>query len=107
MAQDFTNFKARNVGTSAVTLVTANSNDCTIGFRVCNVASTAIKVTIFITSGGADYHLQFNSPIPVGGSMEVTSSSKFDFSNGDVLKIKSDTASSLDVWGSIIDAISA
>jgi hypothetical protein len=107
MAQDFTEIKARNVGTSATTLLTANTNDCIIGLRVCNVASSAINVTVFITNGGNDFHLQKNTPIPVGGSLEVTGNSKINLQNGSVLKIQSDTASSVDVWGSYIDAISA
>tara|TARA_B100001027_G_C16007531_1_gene215426 strand:+ start:194 stop:517 length:324 start_codon:yes stop_codon:yes gene_type:complete len=107
MAQDFTEIKERNIGTSATTLLTANTNDCIIGLRVCNVASTAITVTVFVTSGGADYNLQFNSPISVGGSLEVTGGSKINLQSGSVLKIKSSTASSVDVWGSYIDAISA
>tara|TARA_R100000353_G_scaffold165050_1_gene125990 strand:- start:452 stop:775 length:324 start_codon:yes stop_codon:yes gene_type:complete len=107
MAQDFTEIKARNVGTSAHTLLTANTNDCIIGFRVCNVATSAINVDVFVTNGGNDYHLQKNTPISVGGSLEVTGNSKINLQNGSVLKIKSDTASSVDVWGSYIDAISA
>jgi hypothetical protein len=43
----------------------------------------------------------------VGGSLEVTGNSKINLQNGSVLKIQSDTASSVDVWGSYIDAISA
>tara|TARA_X000000950_G_scaffold218801_1_gene263448 strand:- start:88 stop:411 length:324 start_codon:yes stop_codon:yes gene_type:complete len=107
MAQDFTEIKARNVGTSATTLLTANTNDCIIGLRVCNVASSAINVTVFITNGGNDFHLQKNTPLAVGGSLEVTGNSKINLQNGSVLKIQSDTASSVDVWGSYIDAISA
>jgi hypothetical protein len=64
-------------------------------------------VTGFITNGGNDFHLQKNTPIPVGGSLEVTGNSKINLQNGSVLKIQSDTASSVDVWGSYIDAISA
>ena len=107
MAQDFTEIKARNVGTAASTLLTANTNDCIIGLRVCNVASSAINVSVFITSGGNDYYLQKDTPLPVGGSLEVTGNSKINLQNGSVLKVQSDTASSVDVWGSYIDAISA
>ena len=107
MAQDFTEIKARNVGTSASTLLTANTNDCIIGLRVCNVATSSINVSVFITNGGSDYHLQKNTPIPVGGSLEVTGNSKINLQNGRVLKVQSDTASSVDGWGSYIDGISA
>ena len=96
MAQDFTEIKARNVGTSASTLLTANTNDCIIGLRVCNVATSAINISVFISSGGSDYYLQKNTPLPVGGSLEVTVT-KINLQNGSVLKVHQ-TASSVDVW---------
>lgn len=107
MAQDFTEIKARNVGTSATTLLTANTNDCIIGLRVCNVSSSSINISVYISTGGSDYYLQKNSPLPVGSSLEVTGNSKINLQNGSVLKVLSDTASSADVWGSYIDGISA
>ena len=107
MAQDFTEIKARNVGTSASTLLTANTNDCIIGLRVCNVATSSINVSVFITNGGSDYHLQKNTPIPVGGSLElIDSGSKIVIQNGDVVKAFADTASAVDCLVSFVDSIS-
>ena len=43
MAQDFERDLQRNVGTSAVTLRTANSDDACIGIRVANVTASTVK----------------------------------------------------------------
>jgi len=48
MAQDFTRYKERNIGTSAVTLFTANSNDTIVGISVANVTGSAVNADVFI-----------------------------------------------------------
>ena len=107
MAQDFERAFARNVGTSAVSLVTSNSDDALIGIRVTNVLAATIQVDVYISSGGNDYHLAKNLSIPQGSGYElIQDGSKVNILNGDVLKIKSDTASSADVLVSFIDSIS-
>ena len=107
MAQDFERAFARNVGTSAVSLVTSNSDDALIGIRVTNVLAATIQVDVYISSGGNDYHIAKNLSIPQGSGYElIQDGSKVNILNGDVLKIKSDTASSADVLVSFIDSIS-
>ena len=107
MAQDFERAFARNVGTSAVSLVTSNSDDALIGIRVTNVLAATIQVDVYISSGGNDYHIAKNLSIPQGSGYELRQDgSKVNILNGDVLKIISDTASSADVWVSFIDSIS-
>ena len=46
MAQNFRRYIARNVGTSAVTLHTANSYDTVIGIALANTTSSEIKVDV-------------------------------------------------------------
>ena len=107
MAQDFERVFARNIGTSASSLLTSNSDDALIGIRVANVVSQTIQVDVYITTGGNDYHLVKGLSIPQGSGYElIQDGSKVNILNGDVLKIKSDTASSADVWVSFIDSIS-
>ena len=107
MAQDFENVKARNIGTSASTLLTANSDDALIGIRVAKVGAQTIQVHVFISSGGSDYHLAKGVSIPQGSSMEfIDGGAKVVLLSGDAVKIKSDTASSADCWMSYIDSIS-
>ena len=107
MAQDFERLFARNVGTSAVTLMTSNSDDALIGIRITNVLTATIQVDVYISSGGNDYHIAKNLSIPQGSGYElIQDGSKVNLLTGDALKIKSDTASSADVWVSFIDSIS-
>ena len=49
----------------------------------------------------------FPSHDPQGSSLQVLDGgAKFVMQSGDALKVKSDTATSLDVWVSAVDAIS-
>ena len=107
MAQDFERVIARNIGTSASSLLTSNSDDALIGIRVANVVSQTIQVDVYISTGGNEYHLVKGLSIPQGSGYElIQDGSKVNLETGDVLKIKSDTASSADVWVSFIDSIS-
>jgi hypothetical protein len=107
MAQDFTRYKERLVGTAAATLFTANSNDTIVGISVANVTATAVNADVFINDGTDDFYLVKNAPIPAGSALQVLDGgAKVVVQNGDILKVKSDTASSLDVWISTVDAIS-
>ena len=96
MAQDFERNIARNVGTSEVVLRTANSDDAIVGINIANVTTTQILMDVYITGAGAtDSALQ----VLDGGAKIVMQS-------GDILNVQSDTASSADVWVSVVDAIS-
>ena len=107
MAQDFERNTSNAVGTSAVTLRTANSDDAIVGIMVANVATSQINVEVYINDGSNDIHLVKDAPIPVGSSLQVLDGgAKIVMQSGDVLYVKSDTASSADVWVSVVDAIS-
>ena len=107
MAQDFERNVANAVGTSAVTLRTANSDDALVGITVANVLTSQITVEVYITSGGNDIHIVKDAPIPAGSSLQVLDGgAKIVMESGDVLKVKSNTASSADVWVSVVDTIS-
>jgi hypothetical protein len=107
MAQDFTRYKARLTGTSAATLFTANSNDTVVGISVANVTASAVNASVFINDGTNDFYLVKNAPIPAGSALQVLDGgAKVVVQSGDILKVVSDTASSLDTWVSTVDAIS-
>jgi len=107
MAQDFTRYKARLTGTSAATLFTANSNDTIVGISVANVTGSAVNASVFINDGTNDFYLVKSAPIPSGSSLQVLDGgAKVVVQSGDILKVVSDTASSLDTWVSTVDAIS-
>ena len=108
MAQDFERNIARNVGTSAVTMRTANSDDALIGINIANVTTTQILMDVFINDGSNDYYIIKDAPIPVGSTLQVLDGgAKVVMQASDVLKVQSDTASSADVWVSVVDTISA
>ena len=108
MAQDFERNIARNVGASAVTLRTANSDDALIGINIANVTTTQILMDVFINDGTDDYYIIKDAPIPVGSTLQVLDGgAKVVMQASDVLKVQSDTASSADVWVSVVDTISS
>ena len=107
MAQNFRRYTSNNVGTVATTLLTSNSYDAIVGISLSNVHTSAINVSCYINDGANDIYLVKDAPIPVGGSLQVLDGgAKFVVESADVLKVISDTASSLDVWVSAVDAIS-
>ena len=107
MAQDFENGLARQVGTSAVTLITSNSDDAAIGVHICNRHTAAVTFKLYIERSSDEYYLQFNTPLPVGSSFNSCAQGvKINLKSGDALKVLSDTASSIDVVASFIDEIS-
>ena len=108
MAQNFRRFIARNTGTSPATIFTADSYDTVIGIRCANVhASSTANIDVYINDGSNDFYLIKSAPVPVGGSLElIDGGAKFVVDTGDVLKIVSSVASSIDTWVSVVDAIS-
>ena len=112
MAQDFKRFGDQDVGTAAVTIHTSNSNDAIISIRLANITTSTINADVFITSsvtgGSQNHYIIKDAPIVSGGSLElIDGGSKLVMQSGDVVKAQSDTASSLSVWMSTVDAISS
>jgi hypothetical protein len=107
MAQNFRRYTSNNVGTSAATLFTADSYDTVVGISVANITASAVTASVYINDGSNDIYLIKDAPIPSGSALQVLDGgAKFVVESGDALKVISDTASSLDVWVSTVDAIS-
>ena len=107
MAQDFERNTANGVGTSAVTLRTANSDDAIVGITIANVHTAQITVEVYITVSSNDIHIVKDAPITVGSTLQVLDGgAKIVLESGDALKVKSSVASSADVWVSVVDTIS-
>ena len=107
MAQDFERNIARNVGTSAVTIFTANSDDAVVGINISNITTSQIKVSVFVTVSSADHYLVKDAPVPASSALQILDGgAKFVLQSGDALKVQSDTATSADVWLSRVDSIS-
>jgi hypothetical protein len=107
MAQDFTRYIARSTCTSGATIFTANSDDAVISIRLANIAASAITADVFVTVSAADYYLVKGITIPSGSSVElIDGASRFVVVSGDALKVDCNTDNALDVWVSVVDAIS-
>ena len=108
MAQDFERNIARAIGTTAVTIFTADSDDAVVGINLANTITSQVKVSVFVTNSSADYYLVKNAPIPASAALQVLDGgAKFVLQSGDALKVQSDTATSIDAWISRVDTISS
>ena len=108
MAQNFRRYTSNDIGTGAATLFTANSYDTIVGISVANITTSAVVASVYINDGSNDIYLVKDAPIPAGSSLQVLDGgAKFVVQASDALKVISDTASSLDVWVSTVDAISS
>ena len=107
MAQDFRNELHRVIGTGDTTILTAGNYDAVIGIRCCNVVTSTILVDVFIENGGNDHFIAKNVSVPPNSAIElIQGGAKIVLENNDLLKAKSNTASSLDIVTSFIDSIS-
>ena len=107
MAQNFRRYTSNDVGISAVTIFTADSYDTIVGISLANVTTSSINVSVYINDGVNDIYLVKDAPIVQGSTMQVLDGgAKYIVQSGDALKVVSDTASSVDVWVSAVDAIS-
>ncbi len=108
MAQNFRRYTSNDVGTSAATLFTSDSYDTVVGISVANITTSSVIASVYINDGSNDIYLIKDAPIPAGSSLQVLDGgAKFVVQASDALKVVSDTASSLDVWVSTVDAISS
>ena len=108
MAQNFRRYTSNDVGTAASTLFTADSYDTVVGISVANVTASAVTASVYINDSSNDIYLVKDVTIPAGSALQVLDGgAKFVVQSGDALKVVSDTASSLDVWVSTVDAISS
>ena len=108
MAQDFVRYSAQATNTAS-TIFTANSNDAVIGIRVTNTTAGTITIDVFVTiTGPTNRYIAKGLSIPPSSSVElVTGGAKFVMQNTDILKVESNTATSADVYVSVVDSISA
>ena len=107
MAQDFESNGAQ-ITNSATTIFTSNSDDAVISIRLANIAGAAITADVFVTVSAANYYLVKGITIPSGSSVElIDGASRFVMVADDILKVASNTSAALDVWVSVVDAISA
>lgn len=106
MANTFTRYLNKDVGTSAATVVTvgAATQTTVIGLSLANTSAAPITVSAYVTVSAVDYYLVKSATVPVGGSLVVVGGDqKFVMVTGDVLKVVSSAASSADVITSVLN----
>ncbi|OUU63409.1 MAG: hypothetical protein CBC24_09235 [Candidatus Pelagibacter sp. TMED64] len=108
MAQDFRQVKMKEIGTSETDIPDGSnfdSYDCIIGMNLANITTSTISVDAYIKNGGNTFYIIKSMPLVSGSAYSYDG--KINVVSGDRLYFKSDTASSLDVIVSFVDAISS
>jgi len=98
MANTFKRFTSNSVGTSLATGYTVPSSTTTvlIGGVVSNVTSSTVNVTVTATTSSTVINLiGEDTPIPAGTALSFIDG-KVVLETGDIIKVKSSAASSLD-----------
>ena len=106
MANTFTSYVAKNVGTSASTLVTVGASTQTtlIGLSCANTTASPVTVDVYFTRSAVDYYLIKSGTVPVGGTLVVVGGDmKTVLITSDALKVISSAASSVDVVASVLN----
>lgn len=109
MANTFKNAAAAATGTSEVSVYTVPSSTTTtvIGLTCANVTSTSpvkVSIRVFDTSASAHFFIVKNAEVFEGGSLvAVGGDQKLVLETGDIIKVQSDTASSIDTIVSVME----
>jgi len=110
MAQNFRRYTENAVGATPVDIPDGSdfdTYDTIIGISVSNILGATILVDVYINDGSNNIYLVKSAPIPSGGALQVLDGgAKVVVQSGDRMYVVSDTASSADVWVSVVDAIS-
>ena len=106
MANTFTSYVNKDVGTSAATVVTVGGSTQTtvIGMSCANTTASPVTVDAYITRSAVNYYLVKGATVPVGGSLVIVGGDqKVVLIASDALKVISSTASSVDVVTSVLN----
>jgi hypothetical protein len=108
MANTFYRKLSRNVGTSATQIgsysVGADTTTIVVGLTVCNTSGATVAVDITVNDGSNDHYIVKAAPISAGGAIvPIGGEQKIVLNTNDSVKIKSDSASSVDAILSIME----
>ena len=109
MANTFKNAAAAATGTTEVSVYTVPSSTTTtvIGLTCANVTSTSpvkVSIRVFDSSATAHFFVVKNAEIFEGGALvAVGGDQKLVLETGDIIKVESDTASSIDTIVSVME----
>ena len=108
MANSFKRKLSRTIGTSVTAVggytVGSATEVTVIGLAVSNVTAAQIIIEASVYDGANDTYLIKDAPVPSGGSLVIVGGDqKVVLEVGDSIRVKSDTASSVDVVMSILE----
>jgi hypothetical protein len=108
MANSFKRKLSRTIGTSVTAVGSYTVGSATevtvIGLAVSNVTASQIIIEASIFDGANDTYLIKDAPVPSGGALVIVGGDqKVVLEVGDSIRVKSDTASSVDVVMSILE----
>lgn len=108
MANTFTRKLSRGVGTSLTAVgsytVGASTDVTVIGLTVANTTASQVLVDATLNDGSNDTYIVKNAPVPAGSSLVIIGGDqKVVLTTNDSIKVKSDTASSVDAVMSILE----
>jgi hypothetical protein len=106
MANTFTSYANKDVGTSAATVVTvgAGTQTTVVGMSVANTSASPITASAYFTRSAVDYYLIKSATVPVGSSLVlVGGDQKVVLVPSDELKVVTSAAASADVVTSVLN----
>jgi hypothetical protein len=107
MSTSFINRVAKEVGTTPVSMYTtpSNSKAILIGVNIANVTGSTVPFDIYIDKGGTDYYIAKSHRVLTGDNVEIMKGNKIVLDNDDIVYVKSDVGSSIDVILSILSGV--
>ena len=106
MANTFTSYVNKDVGTAAATVVTVGALTQTtlIGMSCANTTASPVTVYAYVTRSAVDYYLVKGATVPVGGSLVIVGGDqKVVLITSDALKVLSSAAASIDLFTSVLN----
>jgi hypothetical protein len=106
MASTFTSYVAKDIGTSASTLVTvaAATQTTVVGLCIANTSAADITVDVYITRSAVNYYVIKGATVPVGSTFIMSGGDqKIILIAADALKVVSSAATSADAVMSVLE----
>lgn len=106
MASVFTSYVAKDIGTSASTLVTvaAATQTTVVGLSVANTTASDITVDVYLTRSAVNYYVIKGATVPVGSTFILSGGDqKIILIAADQLKVVSSATTSADAILSVLE----
>jgi hypothetical protein len=101
----FSNLKAKNVGTTVVTLTSAIQPTVIAGCNMANITGSTNSISLYVQSGSDIYYIVKGKSVDGGNSYDAITGNKIFLESGDALKAVAGTEDAFDIVVSILDGI--